>query len=517
MEAPSVKDRKYDRQLRLWASSGQQALENAHICLIGATPTGSEILKNLILPGIGQFTIVDDSSITKDDVSSNFFVTSEDIGKPRAEMVRSYLIELNPDVKGNCIQADPGSFINSLLESGIENSPYTLFIGCNVPPSNLESLSSLLYPLNIPLMIADTVGFYAYLRIVYREHTVIETHPESLVELRLDKPWKELRDYTDSFNLETLSASDLAHVPYVVLLLIHINNWKKHHNGNLPKTLDEKRAFKQQISDSKGTDDPENFDEAVASVWRLATPSGIPSYKTNELLEHPQVANLSPSSDSFWILVATLKRYLQTTESEGLLPLPGVLPDMKADTKGFIKLQNIYRQKSQQDFELFKKVLHGIMIENNIPLGVIPGEAVETFCKNAKFATALKGTQIEGSGSDYTPSDDTDDLFHIYIGIKSYKNYLENNNGAAPGVNDTNEDLEPYAENVLGTRIEQDTTKKVLKEIVRCQGAEVHNIAAFLGGIGGQECIKLITHQYIPLDNTLIFDGIFSKTASFKF
>ena len=36
---------------RLWGDHGQQALENAHVCLINATGTGTEILKNLILPG----------------------------------------------------------------------------------------------------------------------------------------------------------------------------------------------------------------------------------------------------------------------------------------------------------------------------------------------------------------------------------------------------------------------------------------------------------------------------------
>lgn len=36
---------------RLWGDHGQEALESAHVCLINATATGTEILKNLILPG----------------------------------------------------------------------------------------------------------------------------------------------------------------------------------------------------------------------------------------------------------------------------------------------------------------------------------------------------------------------------------------------------------------------------------------------------------------------------------
>ena len=49
---PSTKEVKYDRQLRLWSSNGQAALENARLCLINASATGTEILKNLVLPGV---------------------------------------------------------------------------------------------------------------------------------------------------------------------------------------------------------------------------------------------------------------------------------------------------------------------------------------------------------------------------------------------------------------------------------------------------------------------------------
>ena len=36
---------------RLWGNHGQEALESAKICLINASATGTEILKNLVLPG----------------------------------------------------------------------------------------------------------------------------------------------------------------------------------------------------------------------------------------------------------------------------------------------------------------------------------------------------------------------------------------------------------------------------------------------------------------------------------
>lgn len=50
---PSDKEKKYDRQLRLWAANGQQALEDAHVLLVNSGPgtVGVETLKNLVLPG----------------------------------------------------------------------------------------------------------------------------------------------------------------------------------------------------------------------------------------------------------------------------------------------------------------------------------------------------------------------------------------------------------------------------------------------------------------------------------
>lgn len=53
LHGPSAKEKKYDRQLRLWAASGQAALEEAHLLLINTGPgvIGVETLKNLVLPG----------------------------------------------------------------------------------------------------------------------------------------------------------------------------------------------------------------------------------------------------------------------------------------------------------------------------------------------------------------------------------------------------------------------------------------------------------------------------------
>jgi len=98
---PTLKQKKYDRQLRLWGANGQNRLQAAHIALFGASPTGCEILKNLVLPSVGNFTVIDDSIVTESDLGANFFLDEDSLGKSRAERTAALLEELNPDVSGS--------------------------------------------------------------------------------------------------------------------------------------------------------------------------------------------------------------------------------------------------------------------------------------------------------------------------------------------------------------------------------------------------------------------------------
>jgi amyloid beta precursor protein binding protein 1 len=50
------------------------------------------------------------------------------------------------------------------------------------------------------------------------------------------------------------------------------------------------------------------------------------------------------------------------------------------------------------------------------------------------------------------------------------------------------------------------------EEVARSKGGELHNISSLTGGMVAQEVIKIITKQYIPIDNTCIFDGVTSRT-----
>lgn len=104
-DLPTAKEKKYDRQLRLWGATGQQALEETHILLINNGPgvTGVETLKNLVLPGIGQFTVLDAGVVSEADLGVNFFLNDSTLGGFRAEHTCKLLKELNPDVTGHFV------------------------------------------------------------------------------------------------------------------------------------------------------------------------------------------------------------------------------------------------------------------------------------------------------------------------------------------------------------------------------------------------------------------------------
>ena len=86
-EASEAKRRRYDRQLRLWGAHGQEAMEECSVCLLNGSAVGTESLKNLVLPGIGSFTVVDGHTVGLADLGSNFFLDEASLGKPRAECV----------------------------------------------------------------------------------------------------------------------------------------------------------------------------------------------------------------------------------------------------------------------------------------------------------------------------------------------------------------------------------------------------------------------------------------------
>jgi len=85
----------YDRQIRLWGLDAQKRLRGAKVCVIGLGSLGAEIVKNLVLAGIGEMTLVDNHK----PAEKTLLMTSGTDFATRAESSLARVRELNPNVK----------------------------------------------------------------------------------------------------------------------------------------------------------------------------------------------------------------------------------------------------------------------------------------------------------------------------------------------------------------------------------------------------------------------------------
>lgn len=524
------KHARYDRQLRLWAENGQQALEKTRIALIGANASGSEALKNLVLPGIGSYTIFDGKTVQPADIGSNFFVDLESVGQARAECVCGYLQELNTDVIGRFVDQEPANLIDQ--EPSQFSRDFDLVLVADLESEPLMKLSKVLWAARIPLVIVSSMGFLGYLRLALPEHTIIETHPESMVDLRLDVPWPELSALVDQMDLASMNDNEHTHVPYILLLLHYMKIWKGQHGGSTPVTYEEKKDFKALIKSGMRNNDEDNFDEAISNVWRACAPTKVPA-DVRAVFKDPAAQNLGPNSSDFWFLARAVSDFVDT-ENGGLLPVCGIVPDMKSDTTRYIALQQAYRSKAMSDVKKVRNILENHLNKHKRDSSQISDQAIEVFCKHSAFLKVIRYSSHEqemiapknhGSSSALW---NHDSLIWFYL-AKLHADVYRTENGAFPdGLgHESTDNTNRYAffrKKLVAMGHAEDETFKVAMELVeqaaqelsRAGSGELHNVASFMGGIAAQEVIKIVTQQYIPVNNTVIFDGIRSVSAIYE-
>jgi amyloid beta precursor protein binding protein 1 len=517
--------KRYDRQLRLWGEDGQDKLEKSNICLLNASSTGTETLKNLVLPGIGSFTIVDGNLINESDFN-NFFISEDYLGKSRAVITKELLNELNDRVKGNAIHKDPIELI--------ENEPnffkkFNIIIANNLPEDSVEKLAKICWECNIALFIQYTWGLLGYLRIIVPEHTVIEAKLDNPPDdLRLTCPFPALLEYALSFDFNKMNSTEHSHIPYIIILLQALEKWKATHEGNIPQTFSEKKTFKDEILKSARKNDEENFNEAFKSAHKAYTPINIPE-NIQFILTDVKCNQITKNSEPFWILANALKCFIEN-EGEGKLPLMGSIPDMTSTTEGFIKLQQIYQNKSKEDIDRIADRVKNILNQIGKNSDSIPYEEIKTFCKNSYFLQVIRYRSLDEEKNIKTAkisyissqiiNGDINMIWYLVLGAgeKFYANYKR-----YPGDEDHNieKDIELVKsllnQNLLELGLyDLKIDDKYIQELVRFGGCELHTTAAFIGGITSQEIIKIITHQFVPMNNTFIFNGIQSTCSVFQ-
>lgn len=97
----------YNRQEYVVGSDTQSKYGSTDVLVVGATGLAAEIIKNVVLTGVKSVKVLDDALVTIDDLSTNFFLHPEDVGKPRGATVALAAKELNRFVDVSVVTGDP--------------------------------------------------------------------------------------------------------------------------------------------------------------------------------------------------------------------------------------------------------------------------------------------------------------------------------------------------------------------------------------------------------------------------
>ena len=637
---------KYDRQLRLWGATGQHALsQETCIWLIRATAAGTETLKNLILPGIASFMILDDdqdqeqqqeedkdnptrrTTTSHSSYASNFFLTRPDDNsninnncsrttttlqekQTRAQMAAKYLQELNPeDTKGSwkhCSQINQQVLMECLTEikSLNKNNPKTtiLVIASDLEPHLMDLVAQVLMVGNnnnnntdsssscLPILSLHSYGFIGVLQIQTSVPLpIVHAQPRSQrPDLRLQHLFPSLREWLTTSTTpqssrmmimmhenddywNNLSDRDHGHVPYPLILLRALYLWRKnkHHNSiqnntdvahddyAVPQTFAEKQAFQQSIRElSRDFDNELNFQEAHQNAYLAYTEPSFHLDHVQDLKQrvatalerHSAVASASSLSSlkSFYVLLSALETFV--TKHGGVPPLQGTIPDMTASSEMYIALQRLYTRQAAEDMAEMRQYIN--TMKNVVE---VSEDELTVFCQNIFHLDLIEYRSLlieENDDADNHPRIPPEIIEDLNMAANYYEDerpeqlpllwYLcfracqgfHRAHGRYPGTQIENylddvpflqkeiistvghyglENNELVQQTLLGSSMDYAT------EMTRYGQAEIHNIASVLGGVASQEAVKIITGQYVPLNNTYVYNGIASIGGVYKF
>ena len=94
----------FQRGERLLGNEVTNMLAQTRVIVFGVGGVGSWCAEGLIRSGVGTLTIVDSDCVSVTNINRQLMATTKTVGKPKVEVLRDRLLEINPNAKINAIQ-----------------------------------------------------------------------------------------------------------------------------------------------------------------------------------------------------------------------------------------------------------------------------------------------------------------------------------------------------------------------------------------------------------------------------
>ena len=428
---------RYDRQLRLWGPDGQARLAAASVLCHGSSAVAAEVLKNLILPGIGSVHIVDATLVGERDLGQNFFLQPAHLGLFRGQAVAGQLALLNPDCKVSFSPAAPPDTFDVVVFANSRNSKYS--------------------PKCAPYLVSvESKGFLGRVKIfASHPHLIIDPKDGRLDDLRIANPWPELADLYESFWKDATEEFHLSHIPYFAIL---------HKCKTQASSVSSLRGELEKIH-NVSLGGAQNFSEASQNLFRLAAvvPDGQVVHELERMVEKFGSSCGGEIGDFLAVISVILDFYRQTQTLPQSVTSP---PDMTCFSEAFTRIVGLYRKKVREDLT---------RIKNSVPKSLDP-QMVESVVRNVRK-----------------------------VSIREIPPFPALDSLASPPRKKHSPAVDEEQQRIMNQLDEDDSAD-----------CELHALSSLVGALAAQEIVKLVTKQFVPIQNAWVFDGTTGSGFSYS-
>ncbi|XP_041953675.1 ubiquitin-like modifier-activating enzyme 1 isoform X3 [Alosa sapidissima] len=144
----------YSRQLYVLGHEAMKRMQTSNVLISGMRGLGVEIAKNVILAGVKSVTLHDQGVAEWRDLSSQFYLREEDLGKNRADVSQLRLAELNSYVP---VASYTGTLTNDYL------TQFQVVVLTNSSLEEQMRFGDFCHSKGVKLIIADTRGLFGQL------------------------------------------------------------------------------------------------------------------------------------------------------------------------------------------------------------------------------------------------------------------------------------------------------------------------------------------------------------------